>query len=169
MPEEDIQEADTTRMHQEPSRMHKEDIPQAAVWWNYKDTNNITMLTTAENATAWERHLKSLLQLYDVHDLLNAHDHSRPRACRSFMKLLEDSVDPDIKPIVDESTLTHEAYAALKKLVPSDTRAFEDLNIKSNVHIRDYTSTAAFINETRNVHQQFVSMDPEHHYSQNMT
>ena len=149
--------------------MTKEDIPTPQVWWNFKDTSNVTLLATAANATAWERSLTSLLQLYDVHDLVTAHDPARPKACRSFLKLLEDSVEADIKPIVSEHTLTHEAFAALKKLVPSDARAFEDMNIKSDVNLMDHNSTAAFINATRNVHQQFVAMDPTHHYSQNMT
>lgn len=79
------------------------------------------------------------------------------------------AVDPDIKSLVNSATYTKEAWASLKALVPSDASAFEDLNIKADVHIRDHLSAATFITATRNVQTEFVAMDPEHHYCKDMT
>lgn len=148
----------------------KPDIPQPTIWWDHRDSSNVTLAASAENITAWEINLTSLLQLYDVRDLLTEHDPNRPKACRSFLKLLEDSVETDLQPIVAQHTITHEAFAALKRLVPSDARAFEDLMIKSaDIHIKDCSSAAEFVTTSRNVHQTFISMYPEHHYSQPLT
>lgn len=54
------------------------------------------------------------------------------------MKLLEDSVDPDTKSIPNDAVNTKAAWAALRALVPSDVRAFEDINSSNNVYVSDH-------------------------------
>lgn len=58
--------------------MTKDDTDHPAVWWNCKDPGRVSLPAFATNTPAWERNLKSLLQLYNVHELCEAHDRIVP-------------------------------------------------------------------------------------------
>ena len=79
----------------------KPDCDHSAIWWPTKDASRVSLNASGTNYVPWRAYVESILRLYESEDLCAAADEERPVATRCFLKLLEDSVDSDIKSLVN--------------------------------------------------------------------